>query len=127
VGIDYRFAINPGNFIYLGGRFSQAKFNETIDYSSNNPIFGIYQDEISRSNLSASWVEFVVTSETQIKRLFKKELGDFLFTGFRFRTKYIVERESFSTIPTQMIAGFGSASNKFNIEFNLYLKFRLIF
>ncbi|MBK6263561.1 hypothetical protein JKA74_00825 [Marivirga sp. S37H4] len=125
IGTDYHLTVTPGNYLLLGIRYSQAQFDESIHFSIENPIFPNENDEVDRTNLSAQWFEFVINSEKEVKRVFGKDIKDFMSIGFRLRLKSFLEYEDFEKIDTKRIPGYGMTNTSLNPEINLYLKFRL--
>lgn len=125
LGLDYHLTVIPGSYLILGARYSQAQYDESINYQILNPLFNPTTDNISRQGLSASWFEFVLTSEKKIRNLFKQEIPDFLSVGFKFRLKTALDYPQFERADTYIIPGFGLTNANINPEFNLYLKFRL--
>ncbi len=125
MGLDYHLTVIPGNFLILGVRYSQASYQESINYQILNPLFNPVLDNISRQNLSATWYEFVLTSEKEIRNLFKREIPNFLSVGFKFRLKTALDYSQFERADTYIIPGFGLTNANINPEFNLYLKFRI--
>lgn len=125
VGADYHLTVIPSNYLLLGFRYSQSTYDESIDYISENPLFPNTIGSIDRGSLSAQWFELVISSEKKVKRLFKKDIPDFLSLGFRLRLKSYLDFEDFETYPTKHIPGYGMTNTSLNPEINLYLKFRI--
>ncbi len=125
LGVDYHLTVIPGNYLILGLRYSQAQYSETINYQILNPLFNPTTDNINRQGLTATWFEFVLTSEKEISNLFKKKIPDFLSVGFKLRLKTALDYTQFERADTYIIPGFGLTNANINPEFNLYLKFRL--
>jgi hypothetical protein len=125
IGLDYHFTVIPNNFLFLGLRYSQASFNEIIAYEIGNPLFGNETGELVRNNLSATWYEFVLTSEKKVKRIRKKDIPDIISIGFKFRLKSLQEYNDFDPFEVKNIPGYGRTNISLNPELNLYIKFRL--
>lgn len=124
-GVDYHFNITPANYLLLGLRYSEATYDEYITYNIENPIFPNETDNVERENLQAQWFEFVISSEKEVKKIFKKDIPDFLTLGFRLRLKSFLEYEKFEKIETKRIPGYGMTNTSLNPEINLYVKLRL--
>ncbi|WP_041649874.1 DUF6048 family protein [Marivirga tractuosa] len=125
IGFDYHMTVIPNNFLLLGLRYAQSSFNESINYEIGNPIFENETGELIRENLSASWFEFVLTSEKKIRQIRKKDIPDFLSIGFKFRLKSIQDYDDFDLFQVKNIPGYGQTNIKLNPEFNLFIKFRI--
>ncbi|MGM0581119.1 MAG: DUF6048 family protein [Bacteroidota bacterium] len=125
IGLDYHMTVIPNNFLLLGLRYAQSSFNEHINYEIGNPVFENETGELNRENLSATWYEFVLTSEKKIRKIRKKDIPDFLSIGFKFRLKSLHENDDFDNFEVKNIPGYGRTNMKFNPEFNLYIKFRI--
>ncbi|WMN07482.1 DUF6048 family protein [Marivirga arenosa] len=125
VGVDYHLTVIPNNFLLLGLRYAQASFDETISYEIENPVFPNETNELSRPNLKATWFEFVLSSEKNVRRLFGTEIPDILSAGFKFRLKYLQEYDKFDVVEIKNIPGYGRTNIALNPEFNLYIKFRI--
>jgi hypothetical protein len=124
-GLDYILQVNADNHFMLGLRYSVSNYNESILYTSENPIFDAQTGSIERNNLSANWLEFVVTSEKRINKIFKSPIKDFLHLGFKVRIKSNLSYTKFEFADTQQLPGYGLTNTKINPEINLYLKIRL--
>jgi len=125
IGLDYHMTVIPNNFLLLGLRYSQSSFDESIAYEIGNPIFENETGQLNRNNLSASWYEFVLTSERRVRKIRKKDIPDFLSIGFKFRVKFLQEYDDFDDFEVKNIPGYGRTNSKLNPEFNLYIKFRI--
>ncbi|WP_236664904.1 DUF6048 family protein [Marivirga atlantica] len=125
LGFDYQTNINPTNLIMFGLRYSGSNYSENITYSTTNPLFEGQIGEIKREELFAHWYELVITSEKNVRRIFKNDIKDFLSLGFKFRLKSYLKYSQFELAETKQIPGFGSTVNKLNPEVNLFIKFRI--
>lgn len=127
IGLDYHLTVIPNNFLFIGLRYAQASFSENVSYEIGNPIFENETGELNRNNLSATWYEFVLTSEKKIRTIRRKEIPDFLSIGFKFRLKSLQEYNDFDNFEIKNIPGYGQTNIKLNPEFNLFIKFRIPF
>ena len=125
VGADYHLTVIPSNYLLFGIRYSRSTYDESIDYTSENPIFPNTSGSVDRSSLTAQWFELVISSEKKVKRLFKKDIPDFLSLGFRLRLKSYLDYEEFEIYETKEIPGYGMTNTSLNPEINLYLKFKI--
>ncbi len=125
IGLDYHMTVIPNNFLFLGLRYAQSSFSENISYEIGNPVFENETGELNRENLSATWYEFVLTSEKKIKKILKRDIPDFISLGFKFRLKSLQEYDDFPDFEVKNIPGYGQTNMKLNPEFNLYIKFRI--
>lgn len=125
IGFDYHMTVVPNNFLMLGLRYARSSFNENINYEIGNPLFENELGELIREDLSATWYEFVLTSEKKVKKIRKKDIPDFLSIGFKFRLKSLQVYDDFPDYEVKNIPGYGRTNAKLNPEFNLYLKFRI--
>jgi len=125
IGLDYRFTIIPNNFLFLGLRYAQSSFSEDIIYEIENPIFENETGQLSRNDLSATWYEFVLTSEKKVRKIRKMDLPDILSIGFKFRLKALQDYDNFADFEVKNIPGYGQTNITLNPEFNLYIKFRI--
>lgn len=125
IGFDYHLTVIPNNFLFLGLRYAQSSFSENIAYEIGNPIFENESGQLNRENLSATWYEFVLTSEKKIRKIAKKDIPDLLSIGFKFRLKSLQEYDNFDDFEVKHIPGYGQTNIKLNPEFNLYIKFRI--
>jgi hypothetical protein len=124
IGFDYHFTVIPNNFLFLGLRYAQSSFNETILYEIGNPVFQNEIGQLTRSNLNATWFEFVLTSEKKVRKILKRDIPDLLSLGFKFRLKSLQEYDNFADFEVKNIPGYGRTNIALNPEFNLYIKFR---
>ena len=110
-GPAVKFKLDPKNSIGFGILYAFNSFEDELD-----PKEGFSGTSITRSDLSASWVEFVMESE--------RKLSNSIAFGWNFRVKALYDREildpeSFS------IPGYGRRFDSTIPVINLFIRYRL--
>lgn len=126
VGFDYNFIKkkNNPNVIFLGLRYAQNKFDEHLNYSTNNGIEtdGIWPEEeisIHNQEVTGNWVELVGGLKVDV---FKG-----LQLGFTGRYKIIPRIDGESSFSNYYLPGYGKRLRKTNWGISYYIGYRIRF
>lgn len=117
-GIEYFLPIDRNNRIIVGGRYAYATFEEEAKYTITSDLWPDQNGNVSRQDLTASWVELVLGSEMSFRET------RWILGGY-FTLRYLLEREEFDPIDTYAIPGYGRTSDKTVPALQLYLKYSL--
>ena len=114
VGIDYLSKYSITDNIYVGLHYSKAYFtNHTLPDKNNEPAFS--------KELTASWLEIVLGSETRLLDKLN------IYGGCTLRIRWLYNFEVFEPAEKYVIPGYGNNANKFSPSLNLYILYRISF
>lgn len=135
---------SSGNYFRLGGGLlkpinarSKLGFGVCYAKSSFNDIRITYSESViqesqtsieKRENLSARWMEMVLTSESLLrinKSNPESRMNELFSIGFNFRLRYLSSYDKDSPIDIYSIPGFGKVINSPVPAVNLYLRLNL--
>lgn len=127
LGGGYFKEIKTGYRLGLGARFAQSNYSEQgeIFVKSAEGIQSDYSTSYYRPNLTARWIEIVLSSEAKVKlnkENAQAKINNLLALGFHFRVRIMGSYERFSPIDTYAIPGYGNVLNNPNLGINVYLK-----
>lgn len=114
IGIDYVISYHTKDNLYAGLRYGSSYFT-----NSTKPQ-AMHEKAISK-NLSASWVEFVVGSETQLWQ----DQG--FYTGLAIHLGKLYDFQCFEPANNYVIPGYGRTKNKLILGLSLYIQYKLSF
>jgi hypothetical protein len=117
-GFDYYFSIDKINSISLGARYGSSSFEEDLSYNISSELFEDIQQQITRSDINAQWVELNVGSEAHLGN------GPFYLGGY-LNLRILVDRDEFDPTDTYTIPGYGRTFDKTIPALQLYLKVAL--
>jgi hypothetical protein len=125
-GLDYNIPVDKKNFLYLGARYGISSFEDRGLLKIENGVWEDYELAFGDAELSASWYELILGSETQLTigkedgKIFIQRLH--LGWKFRFRIRGAFENREAPGVYT--IPGYGRTFDKTIPALNLYLKYR---
>ena len=122
VGVDYNLtARDPDlNVIYFGMKYANSSFSEKFNYSVTDPFYFDYSEEISKSNLSAYWIEANFGMKVKVWKQ--------LYLGWAGRIKFAKKVKSdHSSFNTYFIPGYGKAEYDSRWGFNFQIFYRIPF
>ncbi|MGB3467890.1 MAG: DUF6048 family protein [Cyclobacteriaceae bacterium] len=135
-GLSYVVSPKLNNYISLGVRRGQAEYSDEgiITIISDSELSGDYRRSFNRESLSATWYEFIISSETRLfkekssrkKNAFNNLLGNF-YLGTNFRLRFSLDYESQDNPDIYTIPGYGRTFDKTVPVVNLFLKYRIGF
>jgi hypothetical protein len=122
VGIDYNLsARDPDlNVIYFGMKYANSSFSEKFNYSISDPFYYDYSEDISKSNLSAYWIEANFGMKVKVWKQ--------LYLGWAGRIKFAKKvKSNNSSFDTYFIPGYGKAEYDSRWGFNYQIFYRIPF
>ena len=121
VGIDINLTqFNPErNVIFLGMRYAQSRFQETLKYDASDSVWHDVQLEESHEGMSSRWLE--ITGGMKV-RVFQN-----LAVGYIIRYKIFRKINGVPELDNYIVPGYGLARKNTNLDFGLYLHYRLAF
>lgn len=114
IGLDYLTRYSARDNLYAGLRYGRGHFTNCTRPDDMGT-------KVINKDLTASWFELVVGSETQ---LFEK-LG--LYAGLALRLGRLYDFKEFKPANNYVIPGYGRTTNKLMITLNLYIQYKLSF
>jgi hypothetical protein len=127
LGLDYYTSYNPKSFYYAGFRYGMSFFEDEGLFLIDSEYWEDYQEGFGSTDISASWIELIVGTETYLKFGKKKEenpKSKFLF-GWKFRLRILADFENREEKPLiYSIPGYGRTFNNITPAINLYVKYR---
>lgn len=105
------------NTLTFGLRYARANYSETLVTSMIDPVYGLYDQNLTNENASARWFEMT----TGLRVMVLKNL----YMGYNFRIQ--LNRKLFNTdqFSSYDIPGFGRAEFKNRWTFNYYIAYRI--
>ena len=125
-GFEYVFTISLKRHLSTGVMYAQANFNDYGNVKIISDLWDDVDETFERSDLSASWIEWIVNTEAP---LFKAEKGLFsnFYWGVRFRLRILISDITQPDFDIFAIPGYGKTFSNVVPAANLYLKYRIDF
>ncbi|BDC98118.1 DUF6048 family protein [Persicobacter psychrovividus] len=115
-GADFKIPVKEKSSIRIGGRYGMSNFSDAGTATITGDLFDDYTKQFARNNLTATWYEVNISSETN--------LWKGMFMGFSFRYRKMLDFDNNYDIPVRYVSGFGFA-NESSLAFNLFLGYRI--
>lgn len=124
IGLDYIFKIAPQTYLSLGGMYASSSFKDEGTIEIESQVWPSLSESFTRDGLKASWVEFILTTETT---LLNREKGIFnhLYWGAKFRLRFLIERPNPVNFDIYAIPGYGRTWNNLVPAANLFVAYKL--
>ena len=126
VGLDYYTSYDPKSFYYAGLRYGKSFFEDEGAFLIDSEYWEDYEEGFGSSDLTASWMEIVVGTETFLK--FGKKSEDpkskFLI-GWKFRLRILMDFENREEPRIYSIPGYGRTFDNAVPALNFYIKYRI--
>ncbi len=121
-GADYRFEIFPKTFLSLGAMYAISQFKDEGTVEIQSEVWPSFTQQFERTNLTAQWVEAVVTSQAPILPNKAGILSHF-YWGIKFRLRFMINRPQPENFDIYAIPGYGRTFNTTVPAANLFLTF----
>lgn len=105
------------NMFFLGLRYAHSKFSEQLSYSTDDPVFGPFQQVSNNSGMKAGWGEVTLGLRVKIWKL--------LWMGYTARLKVAPTIGTESEFEPYDIPGYGLATKSTYWGFNYQLYWRI--
>lgn len=114
IGLDYLSRYSITDNLFIGLHCSRAYFtNQTLPIQAD--------EQAIHKNLTASWFEIVLGSETRLLDKLN------IYGGCTLRIGWLYDFEVFEPAEKYIVPGYGSNANKFSPSLNLYILYKLSF
>lgn len=127
LGLDYYTSYNPTSFYYAGLRYGMSNFEDAGAFIIDSDYWEDYQEGFGSQNLTASWGEVILGTETFLK--FGKKDPEApnspLLFGWKFRLRFIGQFENRAEPLIYSIPGYGRTFDSVVPAINFYLKYRI--
>jgi|GEM_PF-618473 len=128
VGGGYLKNLNQKSKLGFGVRYSKSSFSDKGDIlvKSASGIQDDYSKSFDRKNLTARWVELVITSESKLRLNKDKpesKLNELFSVGLFIRFKVMSTYDHFSPLDVYSVPGFGRTVSNVVPAANLYIRF----
>jgi hypothetical protein len=126
-GFDFYTSYDPKNFYFLGLRYGMSKFRDEGQFLIESDYWEDYEEGFGSENVQASWMEFVMGTETFLG--FGKQKNEnsktHLILGWNASLRFLTDFTNREEIPIYSIPGYGRTFNKVTPALNFYVKYRL--
>lgn len=121
VGADVNFMLRDPdrNMFFLGARYAQSKFDESVSYVFTDPDFGDFQKSIVTTGIKAHWIEITAGLRVKIWKGF--------WMGYTARLKFAPGTGSTPGFIPYDIPGYGRAEKSTYWGINYQLFWRIPF
>lgn len=127
LGLDYYTSYDPKSFYYAGLRYGMSMFEDEGLFLIDSEYWEDYQEGFGSKDLTASWAEFILGTETYLK-IGKKDPDNpesKLLIGWKFRLRFLVDFENREEPRIYSIPGYGRTFDKTVPSLNFYMKYRI--
>jgi len=124
LGLDYYFAYDPTSFYYVGLRYGLSMFEDEGMFLIDSEYWEDYEEGFGSKDVTASWAEFVLGTETFLKLSKKENPKSRLLLGWKFRLRFLMDFENREEPRIYSIPGYGRTFDQVVPALNLYLKYR---
>jgi hypothetical protein len=127
IGLEYYTSYDPKSFYYAGFRYGMSMFEDEGKFLIDSEYWEDYEEGFGSTDLTASWVELIVGTETYLK-IGKKDQENpkskFLL-GWKFRLRVLMDFENREEPRIYSIPGYGRTFDNVVPALNFYLKYRI--
>ncbi len=127
VGLDYYTAYDPKSFYYAGFRYGMSMFEDEGKFNIGSEFWEDYQQGFGSKDITATWAEIVLGTETYLKFSKKKNAdptSKFLL-GWKFRLRVLMDFENRELLRIYSIPGYGRTFDNVVPAVNFYVKYRI--
>lgn len=119
VGVDVNFLKNDPdkNMLFFGLRYGRSRFDENLQRTVTDPVWGTYTDYQAAIGRRAGWLE--VTGGLRIK------MYRFIWMGYTVRYKFGLHTRQSANLDVYQVPGYGSTFKPATWGFNYLILFRL--
>jgi hypothetical protein len=127
IGFDYYTAYTPGNFYFAGLRYGMSTFEDEGEFLLDSEYWPDYREGFGSQNVSASWIEFVLGTETYLKisKQSKASGKSRFLLGWNARLRFLTDFENREEPRIYAIPGYGRTFNNVAAALNFYIKYRI--
>ena len=126
LGLDYYTSYDPKSFYYAGLRYGMSVFEDEGQFLIDSEFWEDYQEGFGSADITATWFEFVLGTETYLKLGKSKTESPksrFLL-GWKLRLRVLMDFENREEPRIYSIPGYGRTFNETVPVLNLYVKYR---
>ncbi len=123
LGFDYMFTIAPKTSLSFGGMYALATFKDQGTVEIISELWPTLSQRFERTNLTANWAEFVITSEAPVLNRDSGFLSH-IYWGIKFRLRFIIEKPMPENFDVYAIPGYGRTFNDMVPVGNLFVSYK---
>lgn len=118
-GIDVNFLKNDpdDNMLFFGFRYARSRFNESVERTATDPVWGTRTEVQTAEGRRAGWME--ITGGLRVK------MYRFIWMGYTVRYKFGLHAKNTSGPEMYDVPGYGSTFKPVTWGFNYLILFRL--
>jgi hypothetical protein len=127
VGFDYYTTYTTGNFYFVGLRYGMSTFEDEGEFLLESEYWPDYEEGFGSQDVSASWIEFVLGTETYLKisKQSKTSGKSRFLLGWNARLRFLTDFENREEPRIYAIPGYGRTFNNVAAALNFYIKYRI--
>jgi len=126
VGLDYYTSYDPKSFYYAGARYGLSMFEDEGRFLIDSDYWEDYEDGFGSKDITASWFEIIVGTETYLKLggQVESDSKSKLLLGWKFRLRFLMDFENREEPRIYSIPGYGRTFDNTVPAVNFYVKYR---
>ena len=126
-GLDYYTSYDAKSFYYAGVRYGLSMFEDEGKFLIDSDYWEDYEEGFGSKDITASWFEVLVGTETYLKLRQKEGSGpkSKLLLGWKFRLRFLMDFENREDPRIYSIPGYGRTFDDIVPVLNFYIKYRL--
>jgi hypothetical protein len=125
-GFEYVYTIVPRTSLSTGIMFAYSDFSDYGNVQIESDLWNNIDETFERADLTASWLEWIVNTETPLTKVDKGFFGNF-YWGLRIRIRILISDINQPDFDIYAIPGYGKTYSNVVPAVNLYLKYRIDF
>ena len=125
-GFSYVIKVAPQRFLSFGLLFAYSKFADEGRVQIDSDIWDNFDELFKRDELSAQWMEIVISTEAPILRNSRSYLSN-IYWGSKLRIRMMLSETATQDFDIYAVPGFGKRYNNVVPAVNLFLKFKFPF
>lgn len=122
-GLDFMLVIAPKISLSFGGMYALSTFNDEGTVEIKSEVWPSLNQSFARADFTASWAEFVITSEAPVLNRNEGFFSNF-YWGIKFRFRFMIDRPRPENFDVYAIPGYGRTFNNLVPAANLFISYK---
>ena len=122
-GFDYAFEVVPNRFLSFGLLFAYSRFKDEGQVQIDSEIWDNLNESFQRDDLSAQWLELVISTEGPILKNSESYLSN-IYWGSKLRIRMMLSESATQNFDIFAVPGYGRRYRNVVPAINLFLKFK---
>ncbi|MCF6353358.1 MAG: DUF6048 family protein [Cyclobacteriaceae bacterium] len=123
LGFDYMFTIAPKTSLSFGGMYALSNFKDQGSVEIISELWPSLSQNFERTNLTANWAEFIITSEAPILNRDSGFLSN-IYWGIKLRLRFMIEKPTPEIFDVYAIPGYGRTFNNSVPAANVFISYK---